>query len=506
MKVSNIRIENIKAFQDEVDIDLDSQMNILIGENNAGKSIIIKSINLLQNQSSISSTDIRYGKSKGKVIVSLENIDETAFKDVFHINDGGLPKIYFEFDKPSNNIKRYVATNSNQQIDIGVISSKEPDNYIYPFFSKRRVSGFSQNVTKNNTLMVGEDLQNLVSKVDRIADPEYDLFEEYKKACIDIIGFPVSSFSSDNGHQAGITIGRFESIPLESMGDGIPNLLGLIVNLCVAKNRLFLIEEIENDIHPKALKSLLDLIISKSKDNQFVISTHSNIVTKYLGSIENSKLHHITRKNEEHIPTAIYNEVRNVPEERKVILEELGYEMTDYDLWKGWLILEESSIERIINDFLIPKFTPRLVGKLRTISAQGVDSVEIKFRDLDRLFLFTYLSPAYKNKVWVVIDNCDKGGKIIDSLKKDYVKSGWNDGNFITLTNDNFEDYYPINFKSSVDTILAMSNGKNKQEEKKKLLESVLDWIKKDEGFAKKEFEKSAKEIIDILKKIEKNI
>jgi hypothetical protein len=57
------------------------------------------------------------------------------------------------------------------------------------------------------------------------------------------------------------------------MGEGIPHLLGLINDLCLAENKLFLIEEPENDIHPKALKRLLDLIIQKSQSNQFVIST-----------------------------------------------------------------------------------------------------------------------------------------------------------------------------------------------------------------------------------------
>ena len=41
------------------------------------------------------------------------------------------------------------------------------------------------------------------------------------------------------------------------MGEGVANIVGLLVDLCLAENKLFLIEEPENDIHPKALKGLL---------------------------------------------------------------------------------------------------------------------------------------------------------------------------------------------------------------------------------------------------------
>jgi len=81
-----------------------------------------------------------------------------------------------------------------------------------------------------------------------------------------------------------------DNIPLDMMGEGIANLLGLIVDLCMAENQLFVIEEPENDVHPKALKKLLNLIAEKSVNNQFIITTHFNIVAKYLGAHPNCKL------------------------------------------------------------------------------------------------------------------------------------------------------------------------------------------------------------------------
>jgi hypothetical protein len=110
---------------------------------------------------------------------------------------------------------------------------------------------------------------------------------------------------------------------------------------------------------------LLNLIIKKSETNQFIITTHSNIVAKYLGSIPSAKLFRVTMNFDPvGIPTSECESIDNTPEARRSVLEELGYEMTDYDLWKGWLILEESTAEKIINDFLLPNFAPKLLGKV----------------------------------------------------------------------------------------------------------------------------------------------
>ena len=68
------------------------------------------------------------------------------------------------------------------------------------------------------------------------------------------------------------------------------------------------------------------------------------------------------------------------------ILTKMGYELIDFLTWNAWLILEESSAERIIREYFIKWFTPKLVGKLRTISANGRDNVKPRLFDFLRLF------------------------------------------------------------------------------------------------------------------------
>jgi hypothetical protein len=324
------------------------------------------------------------------------------------------------------------------------------------------------------------------------------------------LGFEVSSLAKGNGKQAVYFVYNLEHIPLTAMGEGVANVLGLITDLCVANESIFLIEEPENDIHPKALKALLQLIIEKSATNQFFVSTHSNIVMKYLGGVAESKVFSVTNELRDSTRKNLFvseiKEISKNPEERRHVLEDLGYDFFDFDLWKGWLFLEESSAEIIIRDYLINWFVKPLKNKIRTFSAGGTSSIIPKFEDFDKLFIFLHLEPTYKNKVWVLIDSGGEEKKIISKMKDKYSKAGWNENNFSQLSEHDFENYYPTEFKSKVEEIAQITDKPKKRQAKKELLEEVKLWIVNDENTAKEKFKDSAKEVIERLKQIAKEL
>jgi AAA domain, putative AbiEii toxin, Type IV TA system len=507
MWVSSLEINNIKSFAASGTIALDKKMNIILGANNAGKSTILRVLYQVQNQTSLTGSDVRIGASEANAYIALEDLDNETI--VSMVNQGYTRGIYIEGSRTWTNLQaKMKAGTSSNQISIAAV---EPKNFIYPYLSKRKVQGYRREVHRNYLVDVSDTLINLTPKVDQLANPYYTKHEEFERACIDILGFPITTFSAadNNGKQIGIIVNDYDSIPLEAMGEGVPNLLGLIVSLCMAKNKLFLIEELENDIHPRALKSLLELIIKKAEYNQFVISTHSNIVAKYLGSIPGSKIHYVSLapySAESRIPTAIYKEVGNTPQDRREVLEDLGYDLLDYDLAKAWLFFEESSAERLVREFFIPWFLPGLQGKVNTVAAGGTSDVEPKFADFSRLFLFLHLKEMYKNHAWVMVDGDPSGQKIIDDLKQRYMPSGWAEDKFIKFSKENFEDYYPGRFAEKAQAALAIRDKQSKRAAKKALLDEVLAWIKSDQEQAKSEFEASAAEVIAILKAIAANI
>jgi predicted ATPase len=196
-----------------------------------------------------------------------------------------------------------------------------------------------EDVREQYAMTMSLDMAYLAAKLSRVSNPQFPTYEQYARSCKEILGFVVTSTPSQNGQRAGIYLPSQETIPIDQMGDGVPNIVQLLVNLATSKGKIFLMEEPENDLHPHALKALLDLILESAKHNQFVISTHSNIVVSHLCSEPGSRLHRVSSTRGELPTTASINVVGPTPVERLETLTELGYAFSDLGLWDGWLIL-----------------------------------------------------------------------------------------------------------------------------------------------------------------------
>jgi len=498
MKVTAIELTNIKSFKALEKTEFSDTINVFVGPNNAGKSTILKSIYKLQNNGII---------YNNHTIGTTESIIKLHIKGT-HLGliSSTNTMVEFQMGKAPNNILRTANGHSNYKFAPGA----EPGNIIYPYLSKRKTVSFDPTINEGNANSVAGNFTHLYSKIDRLINPYFSAHQEYVDACKGILGFVVSTNVTANGKEAVLYVDGRENISLLQMGEGVTNIIGLISDLCMAQDRIFLIEELENDIHPQALKALLDLISKKCSSNQFFISTHSNIVMKHLGASEDSKVFRVANElTDESKPNLKYSTLQLVPNnpvDRIKVLEELGYDAFDFDFWKAWLFLEESSAERLIRDFFIPWYTPDLRGKLRTFSANSVNNVKLKFDDFNKLFVFLHLEPAYKNKVWVYIDSGEEESRIINEMKEIYGKSGWNSENFSQFSEHDFEKYYPSKFQSNVKEVLKIEDKQKKRQAKRDLLLEVLKWAKTNEKEAKVEFESSASEIIEVLKTIDQKI
>jgi hypothetical protein len=359
---------------------------------------------------------------------------------------------------------------------------------------------YQQDVSSQHAMSVNSNLAYLAAKLVRVSTPSFPEYEKYITACKEILGFEVSATPSDNGLRPGRYLKNREVIAIEQMGEGVPHIVGLLADLALSEGKLFLIEEPENDLHPRALKALLDLIIKSAEKNQFVISTHSNIVVRHLASLPDSRLYNITLNTESQPAEAKAILVENKPDARLAVLRDLGYELYDFDLWDGWLILEESSAERIIRDYLIPWFAPKL-SRIRTISANSISQVEANFEDLNRLVRFTHLEDAYKDAVWVRVDGDEIGKDTCKKLQDRY--KTWKPDRFDCFEHGQFEKFYPEEFQVEADTTLAIQDKQAKRIAKNNLLSKVRSWLDEDEQRGRKALEQSAKNVISHLQKIE---
>lgn len=507
MKVTSVRIKGWKSFADSGVIEL-GDVNVMVGRNNSGKSAFIRGIHQMQAGGEALSSDIRIGEESSTITVTLSS-DRFAEDTLRHfdraIDDRNEAQLRVGLGRQGNGLNasqgRVMVGYDESSWSPPLIPASEPKNFIYTYFSKRKVAIFDQQIDERRTLSVAPDLRNLASKVLRLANPTYPGYEEYTRLCLDVLGFQVTTYASNDGQKAGVSVGRYDHIPLEAMGEGVASQLGLIVDLCMADGNLYLIEEPENDVHPEGLKTLLKVIVEKSRNNQFIITTHSNVVVKNLGA--NSRLFNVSLDfTPGEVPTSTITEVENTSEARIGILRQLGYELYDSELNDGWLFLEESSAQVIIRNYLIPWFVPRL-ARIQIVAAGGVGKVEPAFEDFRRLFLYAHLEKQYHRRAWVVVDGDDSGVKVMDSLRGTY--KTWPDDHFHTWSKADFEQYYPARFADQVTKVLNLPHNKKRQP-KKELLDEVKAWCDGNQEKAQAAFAESAQEVIDYLKTLDNSL
>jgi hypothetical protein len=494
MKVSSVRIVDFKSFTDTGEIQL-GQVNVLVGRNNHGKSAFIRAVHLLQQGAEQNTESIRLGTDRSEITCNIDDATGPIIGLAGMAQEGVPTKVAVRLTR--NGQLYFTAGNGNSSVS--PIPASEPTNFIYTYLSKRKVVAFDRVVDVSKTRAVASDMRFLVAKVARLANPDYAHYEEYTKLCNAVLGFRITAYPAQGGQQAGIPVGTQDHIPIESMGEGVSSQLGLITDLCMANGNLFLIEEPENDIHPEGLKTLLNVIVEKSKSNQFIVSTHSNIVMRYLGAAPDSKVFEFESEYKRYeIPTSIIREVEPTREARIQVLRHLGYELSDFDLWDGWVILEESSAEIIIK-YLTPWFVPGF-ARVRTVAAGGVSKIEPTFEDFRRLFLFAHLELQYRGRAWVIADGDEVGKEVIADLQAKY--RSWPSDHFTTWSQPDFEYYYPPRFTEQVNEALAKPHDQ-KRAAKRVLLEEVKAWCNANLEEAKAAFETSAAEVIAKLREID---
>jgi AAA domain, putative AbiEii toxin, Type IV TA system/AAA ATPase domain len=493
-----VQIKNFRSFIDVGPLELGA-LTLFVGPNNSGKSAILQSVLALQQSFELGPRHVRLGERLATVLLKYEGPGQ-LFAPA-HENLPSEGRIFIRV--PQSGQAKFSLLLGQNDLAIDRVQAREPDHLIVPYLSRRRPEVFSEDVKLENANAVHSDMRYLAAKLSRVAQPSHPRYELYSKACKEIVGVVVTAVPSVNGQMPGVFVGAGENIPLADMGAGVSQIVGLLADLALADNKIFVIEEPENDLHPAALRALLDLVAEASDRNQFLVSTHSNLVLRHLGSQPDSRIYQVNAEfHGAWPPETIVTEVPAEPEARSQVLIDLGYELRDFEFFDGWLFLEEASAERIIRDFLIPWFAPELAGRIRTVSARGASRVEPTFEDFNRLVLFTHLESRYQNRAWVLVDGDKIGKHIVSSLRERYA-SRWEPSHFRAFSEEAFESYYPERFQPQVAAALEESDPQRRRQLKKALLDDVRSWAQEDSEGAKNAFAESAAEVIGVLREIE---
>jgi len=334
MWITRFRVENFSSFQDSNWIELDKHLNIFIGQNNSGKSAILKALNFPLAGNAHKNPDLFRGAELKTPFVSLDVRVTPA--EIFHrfsllrerpIFPGRGPQTQFateiasfisdldteielqfsrlplqvttprngssiESFRSDNNQNYYIFSlvngaplsqgRSSDRDNLAKIIDGESSEGFFYFDAQRLNLGVSPWSSEARLKSNASNLAAVLAYLQGARRPIFDLIESH---VIDIIGGidRITVTPRENSHEILIwpdRTSRYEdlSFSLNESGTGVGQILAIVTAMVTAEQSVFLIDEINTFLHPAAVKRLMSLIKSDYNHHQYILSTHSSDV------------------------------------------------------------------------------------------------------------------------------------------------------------------------------------------------------------------------------------
>lgn len=391
-KITSIRFKNYKSFSSDTTqvFDIDSNINLIIGRNNSGKSSCIDLIEFVYD-------DIYYFKNRHKIdsleiafLLTKYNL-ECGFKKDWsggqikgsHYEyglryDGNHVFLKNEISNYSKSISRNLHFSSDQPeiediqgIDCWETVASSYNNYAnnYAF---RRINAERDIIPEeeSDSEVVdfnGSGASNLIRKFINYSHYDEKLVEVRLLNELNKIMYPDSKFSNIRIQQ----INRGEKFiweifleencsgryALSQSGSGLKTIILILINLYLipelisykGKKIIYAFEEIENNLHPALQRRIFDYLYNFAINNKtsIFLTTHSHVaINTYYGK-KSSKIYHVTKEKEISTLKVIDNYLDKVE-----ILDDLDVKASDILQSNGIIWVEGPSDRIYINRWL----------------------------------------------------------------------------------------------------------------------------------------------------------
>lgn len=284
--LSELNIEKFKGIENLKLQDL-SNINIVVGNNNCGKTSLLEAISLLQNQQSIDKMLKHVYRRDSSYPSKFE-----LFLEIFPKYQGSYKSI--KINSNINNVKRELTIDGKLYCN----SNKKDKT-----FSGRLIINTDNNEISKDIIIKSESIPNEINnKIDIIKIiyiTPYDHFKDglinktlenikdtekiqiidlLKKFDHNIIDFKVEHTNNiSNPTNTYIMHNQYGLMPLFSFGDSIKKVLTLASATINAKDGILLVDEIETAIHKSMTKEVFRWFINLCKEYkvQLICTTHS---------------------------------------------------------------------------------------------------------------------------------------------------------------------------------------------------------------------------------------
>ena len=469
MKIQKVIIKNFKIFK-EFEIDFNEDLNIFVGDNETGKSIILEAINLVLTgklSNSFLLNDI------SPYLFNKEIADE-YIKKIKNDNKPRPPEILIEvyFYDTEINADFNLSGGEHSLVEgdyIGIcLEIKLNDEFrdIYSDYikenkeiiktipteyytvSRRDFSASKKNITvyekkyqpifvDTTTINIQNDndyfVQNMIHRTLDIGEQK-KLSIEYKhlkeafsskpdikkinnaltKNCdiTDSGSMNISLDISSRNNWLRNLVSYVDDIPLFFIGKGKQNKIK--INLALNKGEeisdIVLIDEPENHLSFPRLNSLINNIRDKSENKQLIITTHSHFITNKLGLSKLIILNHKQKK-----PLYLHEDL---PQDTQKYFQKLS----DYDTLRLALSRKAILVEGPSDSLIVQKIYQQTYDNLPIEDFNPIDIITVNGLSFKR---FLDIAKHLNSKIAVITDNDGRNNNRIDNLieyKSDSIK------------------------------------------------------------------------------------
>ncbi|MEQ0924435.1 AAA family ATPase [Acinetobacter schindleri] len=441
MKIEKLVLQNYKSFKERTVITFNEGLNILVGDNEAGKSTILEAIHLCLS----GILDGKYLKHDFHQYLFNYQVVEEYLHKIKTDKTVKLPEllieVYFqnhedlsEFEGSYNSEHNYKAqgirfeiklddTYSDLYKDLIALTDEQtslPIEYFHiewQSFARKAVIGriipiksvlidsSSSKVKNGSDIYLSKIIKDNLSKAEQIG-----LAQSYRKlkqnfnddGNVTALNTKITSSAEISDKQLSITVDlssnnswesqlttNFNNVPFDQIGKGEQCIVK--TNLALAHSHekdknLILIEEPENHLSHTKLNSLIAQIKNKKADKQIIISTHSSFVANKLGLENLILVDNKKTKFFRELPPDTYNYFKKLA----------GYETLRLILAKKAVLVEGPSDELVFQKLYMQKNDNKLPIE------DGIDVISVQSLAFKR---FLDIANLLEKNVAVITDN-----------------------------------------------------------------------------------------------------
>lgn len=339
MKISSVRVVSYASFRDSGRIDLSPKINVIVGENNSGKSALLSAMRpqlsnkphrspdrylpaQLENSRveldiTVSTSEIRrrMAATNQPLLFPVPNVlynnpdavrsylneeHDLSFK-CFRTTGSGLqpqPNTFFPLSsEPSQfslsfRILASTLTFISKHVGDGNSLGSLLDDTNIPgtyYFAAQRLSIGTAPIS--DAKLLSENAANLPNVLAYLQGSRRQIFEEIQQRVREVLPSVGSIAVTPSGGTHRILV-RTDSLSseeelafdLDECGTGVAQVIAILTAAISSKESVIIVDEINSFLHPAAVKRLISLFKFIYNGNQYIISTHSSDTIAAAGS------------------------------------------------------------------------------------------------------------------------------------------------------------------------------------------------------------------------------